>query len=112
MRSKLSISQVCEILGSESEESGKADPDDSKLSCNTEDTTLSGIKITLVEKVSLGLVNDFVSSILRLSIQESEVPIIDVSEPVSSHCYNFSLKLIYSNLINIFEIISYSSILN
>ena len=59
--SELSIPQVREILGSEGEESDETDSNDSELGSDAEDTTLSGVEITLREEVSLGLVDDFIS---------------------------------------------------
>ena len=91
--SELSISQVSEILGSEGEEADETDSNDSELGSDTEDTTLSGVEITLGEEVSLGLVDDFISCRLRVGVQESEMPVVDVSESVSSHCYSFFFKI-------------------
>ena len=84
--SQLSVPQVSEVLGSCSEESSETKTDDTELSCETKSTTLSFEESILREQVFLGAVDDLISGGLVLSIDVSEVPVVDVSKPVASHC--------------------------
>lgn len=96
---ELGVLQVSEQAGASGEEKAKTETGGGELDSKASSTALGSVELLLSEEVGLGVVDDLVSSSVGLGIygvEEPEVPVVNVSEPVASHCFLFSFKLIYS----------------
>ena len=89
---ELRVLEVSEQSGASGEEEAKAETSGGELHCEASGTTLDSVQLLLSEEVGLGVVDDLVSSSVRVSIngvEEPEVPVVNVSEPVASHLIFF-----------------------
>ena len=86
---ELSVLEVGEEAGAGGEETAETEGNDTELSSIASGTTLSSEELLLGEEVLLGGGNDLISSLVSLGVlgvEVLEVPVVHVSEPVSSHC--------------------------